>query len=156
MTTSTQCINFVGFFVFPLCYTVCHHWQVLPQQNSSGSGWWGNATATLPCTGSSTSLHPLCWALPHQASCQQDVPGTDLSLKGLREAQESWNSHAAPKLQPKNTKKSQLHWLLMPLLRLKPGSFHVRLPFPHRFIQQVWKLGMERFSFPEHAVIKLQ
>lgn len=69
-----------GFFVFPLCYIVCHHWQVLPQQNSSGSGWRDNATATLPCTGS-TSFHPLCWALPHQASCQQDVLWQTCQLK---------------------------------------------------------------------------
>lgn len=157
-------INYCLYTMHWFCNWVfqCFH-SVIPGKSCHSStaqhqGDWAMHTATLPCT-SSASLHPpfLGFAPPDQLPAVHVCQGqTHLSPKGLTEAQECWKSYAAPRSQPKNTNKSQLHWLLMPLLRLKPGSFHVRLASPHWFIQQMWKLGMEWFSFSEHAVIKMQ
>lgn len=158
MTTSTQCINFVtGFFsasTLLLCWSSLASPATAVQPSIRVMGQHTQqlflAQAAPPCT----SLPRLC---PTRPSARRMFQGqTHLSPKGLREAQESWNSHIDPRSQPKNTNKSQLHWLLVPLLRLKPGSFHVRLAFPHQFIQQVWKLGMERFSFSFSSMLQLK
>lgn len=149
-------ISWLGFLVLPLCYFVGHPWQVLPQQSSPAPRWWGNAHSNSSLCRQHLLAPPSLGSAPpdHLPDvCSRDRP--TYPLRGW-EAQESWNSHVDPRSQPKNTNKSQLHWLLVLLLRLKPGSFHVRLAFPHRFIQQVWKLGMERFSFSFSSMLQLK
>lgn len=104
----------LAFLVLPLCCFVCHPWQVLPEQYSWASGWWGNAhgnssshrqhlpaplpwlcptrPAELPavCARDRATCHLKGWERPKKAETAMQPPDHNLKIPVKASCTGSW------------------------------------------------------------------